>query len=123
MEHEQQGDVPQPRDGVGSADAPRPRVGRRRGLSKESFRPRTLRSDAQAGLVNAVVSVPDGLAAGALAGVNPVYGLYTSATSAIAGGLTSSSHLMMIATTSAASLAAGQAVAATPPRTGGPPSS
>jgi len=33
------------------------------------------RQDAIAGLVNAVVSVPDGLASAALAGVNPVYGL------------------------------------------------
>ena len=39
-----------------------------------------LRKDAVAGLVNAVVSVPDGLACAALAGVNPVYGLYTSIT-------------------------------------------
>jgi hypothetical protein len=39
---------------------------------------RRWRADALAGLVNAVVSVPDGLAAGALAGVNPVYGLYAS---------------------------------------------
>ena len=93
---------------------------RRPGLSRASFRPTQLRADAQAGLVNAVVSVPDGLAAGALAGVNPVYGLYTSATSAIAGGLTSSSHLMMIATTSAASLAAAQAVATYPAGDRGP---
>lgn len=90
------------------------RSARRRGLSRESFRLSSLRQDAQAGLVNAVVSVPDGLAAGALAGVNPVYGLYTSATAAIGGGLTASSHLMMIATTSASALAAGQAVAGYP---------
>ena len=35
-----------------------------------------LQSDAIAGLINAVVSVPDGLASAALAGVNPIYGLY-----------------------------------------------
>ena len=96
------------------------RSARRPGLSRESFRPQHLRKDAQAGLVNAIVSVPDGLAAGALAGVNPVYGLYTSAAAAIGGGLTSSSHLMMIGTTSAASLAAGQAVAAYPEAERGP---
>ncbi|MCE0488314.1 SulP family inorganic anion transporter [Ornithinimicrobium sediminis] len=105
---------------VPPAAGPPARAARRPGLSRQSFRPSRLRADAQAGLVNAVVSVPDGLAAGALAGVNPVYGLYTSATSAIAGGLTSSSHLMMIATTSAASLAAGQAVAAYPAEERGP---
>ncbi|MCA1781356.1 MAG: STAS domain-containing protein [Dermatophilaceae bacterium] len=81
MEH---GDVP----GVSAQPAPGHRPARRPGLSRESFKPTQLRKDAQAGLVNAVVSVPDGLAAGALAGVNPVYGLYTSATAAIAGGMT-----------------------------------
>ncbi|MGD8201253.1 SulP family inorganic anion transporter [Ornithinimicrobium sp. W1679] len=124
MEHEDQNGARDAADGddpggpavPGTTERPR----RRPGLSKESFRPKTLRADAQAGLVNAVVSVPDGLAAGALAGVNPVYGLYTSATSAIAGGLTSSSHMMMIATTSAASLAAGQAVASYPAEDRGP---
>jgi MFS superfamily sulfate permease-like transporter len=36
----------------------------------------TLRKDAVAGLVLGVESVPDGLAAGLLAGVNPLAGLY-----------------------------------------------
>ena len=76
---------------------------------------RTLtRQDVGAGLVNAVVSVPDGLASAALAGVNPVYGLYTSITAPIAGGLLASTQLMQIATTSASALAAGQAIAAYP---------
>jgi len=34
-----------------------------------------LRQDAIAGIINAAVSVPDGLASAALAGTNPVYGL------------------------------------------------
>ena len=34
-------------------------------------------SDLIAGLVNAVVSIPGGIANGVLAGVNPVYGLYS----------------------------------------------
>lgn len=67
-----------------------------------------------AGLVNAVVSVPDGLAAAALAGVNPVAGLYTSIAAPVAGSVLASAQLMQIATTSAAALAAGQAVAAYP---------
>jgi sulfate permease, SulP family len=46
-----------------------------------------LRNDALAGLINAVVSVPDGLASAALADVNPVYGLYTSITGPIAGSV------------------------------------
>ena len=45
------------------------------------------RKDVVAGLINAVVSVPDGLASAALAGVNPVYGLYTSIAAPIGGSL------------------------------------
>jgi len=71
---------------------------------------RALRADALAGLINAVVSVPDGLASAALAGVNPVYGLYTSIAAPLTGSLVVSAQLMQIATTSASALAAGQAV-------------
>ena len=73
-----------------------------------------LRKDTVAGLVNAVVSVPDGLASAALAGVNPIYGLYTSIAGPIAGSLSVSAQLMQISTTSASALAAGQAVASYP---------
>jgi len=67
--------------------------------------------DILAGLINAVVSVPDGLASAALAGVNPVFGLYSSIVGPIAGSLLSSAQLMQIATTSASALVAGRAVA------------
>ena len=80
---------------------------------KGSWR-RFLRRDVSGGLINAVVSVPDGLASAALAGVNPVYGLYTSVVAPISGSLFVSSRLMQIATTSASALAAGQAIAAYP---------
>jgi SulP family sulfate permease len=73
-----------------------------------------LRKDAVAGLINAVVSVPDGLACAALAGVNPVYGLYTSIAAPISGSLLVSAQLMQIATTSASALAAAQAIASYP---------
>ena len=73
-----------------------------------------LRKDSIAGLVNAVVSVPDGLACAALAGVNPVYGLYTSIAAPIGGSLLVSAQLMQIATTSASALAAAQAIARYP---------
>lgn len=86
----------------------------RSGLSRASFTPRHLKNDVVAGLVNGVVSVPDGLAAGALAGVSPVTGLYASITGPIAGGVLQTSHMMSIATTSASAIAAGQAVAAVP---------
>src|SRR5262245_22974989 len=67
--------------------------------------------DVVAALVLAVASVPDGLASAALAGVNPIYGLYTSMAAPIAGGLLTSTQLMQVATTSAAALAAGAAIA------------
>ena len=66
--------------------------------------------DFTAGLVNAIVSVPDGLASAALAGVNPVAGLYTSAVAPIAGSALVSAQRMQIATTSASALAAGEAI-------------
>lgn len=72
------------------------------------------RKDTLAGFVNAVVSVPDGLASAALAGVNPIYGLYTSIAGPIAGSLLVSAQLMQISTTSASALAAGQAIAGYP---------
>jgi SulP family sulfate permease len=58
-----------------------------------------------------VVSVPDGLACAALAGVNPVYGLYTSIAAPLTGSLVMSAQLMQIATTSASALVAGHAIA------------
>lgn len=73
-----------------------------------------LRQDTVAGLINAVVSVPDGLASAALAGVNPVYGLYTSIAAPIAGSALVSARLMQVSTTSASALAAGQAIAGYP---------
>src|SRR3954451_15632875 len=69
-----------------------------------------LRRDAAAGIPGAIGSVPDGMAASVLAGVNPVHGLYASFAGPIAGGLTASTRLMVITTTSAAALAAGSAL-------------
>ena len=72
---------------------------------------RIARHDLLAGLPNAIASVPDGLAAGVLAGVSPVHGLYAGFAGPLAGGLTAGTRLMMITTTSAAALAAGDALA------------
>ena len=74
----------------------------------------TVKQDLVAGVPGAISSVPDGMAAGVLAGVSPVHGLYASIFGPIGGGLTSSSRLMVITTTSAAALAAGSAVAGVP---------
>ncbi|MEX0783907.1 MAG: SulP family inorganic anion transporter [Dehalococcoidia bacterium] len=73
-------------------------------------RPDTIRQDAVAGLNNAVSGVPDGMASGILAGVNPVYGLYGAMVGPIVGALFSSSRLMVVTTTGASAIAAGQAV-------------
>ena len=73
-----------------------------------------VRQDMVAGLVNAVVSVPDGLASATLAGVNPVYGLYASIAGPIAGSALVSAQLMQISTTTASALAAGQVIAGHP---------
>lgn len=72
---------------------------------------RHLRKDIVAGLPGAIASVPDGMAASVLAGVNPAHGLYASFVGPVAGGLTSSTRLMLVTATSAAALAAGSAVA------------
>lgn len=69
-----------------------------------------LRAEAIAGIPGAIGSVPDGMAASLLAGVNPIHGLYASIAGPIAGGATASTRLMVIATTSAAALAAGSAL-------------
>src|SRR5690606_31430992 len=67
-----------------------------------------------AGLVNAVVSVPDGLASATLAGVNPVYGLYASIAAPITGSAVVSAQLMQISTTTASALATGQVIGGYP---------
>ena len=81
-----------------------------------SVRPerRHLRADIVAGLPGAIGSVPDGMAAAVLVGVNPVQGLYAGFAGPIVGGLSSSTRLMVITTTSAASLAAGSALKSVP---------
>jgi SulP family sulfate permease len=65
------------------------------------FKKKTLKDDAVAGLVLGVESVPDGLAGGLLAGVNPVFGLYAYMVGTFAGGLTTSSSFMAVQATGA----------------------
>jgi sulfate permease, SulP family len=73
-----------------------------------------LRADMLAGLPGAISSVPDGMAAAVLAGVNPVQGLYAGFAGPAVGGLAASTRLMVITTTSAAALAAGSALQSVP---------
>jgi len=94
--------------------AARRRVGERRGATGVASHTTHIRSDVTAGLVNAVVSVPDGLASAALAGVNPVYGLYTSIGAPIAATPLLGSELMQVATTSASAIAVAQVISGYP---------
>ena len=68
---------------------------------RASFRRKTLRRDATAGLVLGVESVPDGLASGLLAGVNPVSGLYAYLFGMVGGALFTSAALMAVQATGA----------------------
>ena len=77
-------------------------------------RPGLLKKDLVAGVPGAIGSVPDGMAAAVLIGVNPIHGLYASMVGPIVGGLTASTRLMVITTTTAAALAAGSALATVP---------
>ena len=61
----------------------------------------TLRKDAVAGFVLGVESVPDGLAAGLLAGVNPLAGLYAYLFGTVGGSLFTSSSFMAVQATGA----------------------
>ena len=61
----------------------------------------TLRKDAVAGVVLGVESVPDGLAAGLLAGVNPLSGLYAYLFGTIGGSFFTSSTFMAVQATGA----------------------
>ena len=72
------------------------------------------KQDGVAGLNVAIANVPDGLANGALVGVNPVFGLYAAMVGPFVGGLVSSTRLMVVTTTAAASLTTGQALVGVP---------
>jgi SulP family sulfate permease len=68
------------------------------------FRRDTLASDATAGLVLGIQSVPDGLATGLLAGANPLAGLYAYLVGTVTGALVTSSSFMAIQGTGAMSM-------------------
>jgi SulP family sulfate permease len=78
-----------------------PLIKRQSGKARSLFRKDTLKSDAVAGVVLGVESVPDGLAGGLLAGVNPVYGLYAYMVGTFTGGLFTSSSFMAVQATGA----------------------
>lgn len=63
------------------------------------------RADAQAGLLGALVVLPQGIAFASLAGLPPAWGLYTSIVPCIVAALAGSSRLMVSGPTNATSLA------------------
>ena len=72
-----------------------------RARSRIPLKRATLRHDAVAGLVLGVQSVPDGLATGLLAGVNPLAGLYAYMVGTFTGAFVTSSSFMAIQGTGA----------------------
>jgi sulfate permease, SulP family len=71
------------------------------------FRRNSLRDDSMAGVVLGVESVPDGLASGLLAGVNPVAGLYGYLFGMVGGALFTSTAFMTVQATGAMSIIVG----------------
>ena len=68
------------------------------------FRRETLGKDALAGTILGIESVPDGLAIGLLAGVNPVAGIYAFLFGMAGAALATSSTFMAVQATSAMAL-------------------
>ncbi|HET9662007.1 MAG TPA: SulP family inorganic anion transporter [Thermomicrobiales bacterium] len=64
------------------------------------------KSDGLAAITTGIANVPDGMASGVLAGVNPIYGVYTLMVGTPIAALTISTQLMMFNTTSAMTLVA-----------------
>ncbi len=71
------------------------------GELRTAWRRETLGADARAGVVLGVESVPDGLASGLLAGVNPVSGLYAYLFGMVGGALFTGSTYMAVQSTGA----------------------
>jgi len=75
------------------------------------FNRETLSADLSAGLTVALVSIPEGMAYALVAGVNPIYGLYTGMVTTIVASLTASTSLLVVTLTNAMALVAGEQLA------------
>jgi SulP family sulfate permease len=84
-------------------------------MFRDIINPKTITSDVVAGLTLGIESIPDALASGVLAGVNPIHALYAVMLSTPVGALFSSSVFISVQTTSAMSLV----VASVPQISGG----
>ena len=80
-------------------------------LSSLKWNPKNFGPDLGSGLTVALVSIPEGMVYAMVAGVNPVYGLYTGMVSTIVASLTGSTSLMVVTLTNALALVTGETLA------------
>ena len=71
----------------------------------------TLVADLLAGATGAVAGAPQAMGFAIIAGINPIYGLYTAVVSTIVGALTTSSTFMTVAPTNALAIVVGSVLA------------
>lgn len=76
---------------------------------------RTLTADVIAGTTTALVSLPKVMGYALIAGVNPVYGLYTAIVATMVGALTTGSSYLTVAATNAVSVTVFSALKVVPP--------
>ena len=72
--------------------------------------PKTLLRDMIAGLVMSIITVPGSIANGLLAGINPIFGLYSTIIGTTVGAFFTSSVIMNVDTTGATALAVGSSL-------------
>jgi SulP family sulfate permease len=75
------------------------------------FISRTIGPDLGSGLTVALVSIPEGMAYAIVAGVDPIYGLYTGMVTTAVAALTGSTSLMIVTLTNAMALVTADALA------------
>lgn len=80
-------------------------------LSSFKWSPKTFVPDLGAGLTVALVSIPEGMAYALVAGVNPIYGLYTGMVTTVVASLTGSTSLLVVTLTNALALVTGEQLA------------
>lgn len=81
------------------------------GTTLRSLSLATLVPDMRAGLTVALVSIPEGMAYALVAGVNPIYGLYTGMVTTIVASATGSTSRLIVTLTNALALVAGDTLA------------
>ena len=81
------------------------------------FSRETIVPDLGSGLTVALISIPEGMAYAVIAGVDPVYGLYTGMVTTVVAALTGSTSLMVVTLTNAMALVTADALAGLSPDT------